>query len=140
MISQLKKIFLYFQVEEGWYEGILDGNRGLFPSNYVTRIHDDKNKTNQHVKQKPVSGLRALVKNEASKKSMPIKARVLYDYKATANDELTLAIDDIVTILDKNLDDEGWWKVRIHSGKINVLFNLVVFRANLMDELEFFQV
>jgi hypothetical protein len=53
-----------------------------------------------------------LVKNEASKKSTPIKARVLFDYKATASDELTLAVDDIVTILDKNLDDEGWWKVK----------------------------
>jgi len=28
--------------EEGWYEGILDGKHGLFPSNYVTRIPDDK--------------------------------------------------------------------------------------------------
>ncbi len=119
----IEEIF-HFQVEEGWYEGVLDGNRGLFPSNYVTRMHDDKNKTNQHGKQKPVSGLRALVKNEASKKTTPIKARVLYDYKATANDELTLAIDDIVTILDKNLDDEGWWKVRIHFGnpKFSSLF------------------
>lgn len=115
-------------VEEGWYEGILDGNCGLFPSNYVTRIHDDKNKTNQHVKQKPVSGLRALVKNEASKKSMPIKARVLYDYKATANDELTLAIDDIVTILDKNLDDEGWWKGEL-NGRIGV------FPDNYVEEI-----
>jgi len=90
---------------------VLNGKHGLFPSNYVTRIHDDKNKINQPVKQKPISGLRALVKNEATKKNTPIKARVLYDYKATASDELTLTADDIINVLDKNLDDEGWWKV-----------------------------
>jgi len=43
----------------------------------------------------------------------------LYDYKATANDELTLAVDDIVTILDKNLEDEGWWKVDLNRKKEN---------------------
>ena len=63
------------------------------------------------MKLKPVSSLRTLVKNEASKKiHSTTKAKILYDYKATANDELTLTVDDIVTILDKNLEDEGWWE------------------------------
>ena len=75
----------------------------------MTRIHDEQNvKTN---KSKQVNGLNELVRNEAAKKNSPIKARVLYDYKATADDELTLTADDIVTVLDKNLEDEGWWKV-----------------------------
>ena len=77
----------------------------------MTRIQEEKNKSSQPVKQKPVSGLRALIKNEATKKPIAIKARVVFDYTATAGDELTLTIGDIVTILDKNLEDEGWWKV-----------------------------
>lgn len=105
----------YVQAEEGWYEGILDGKQGLFPSNYVTRIHDEKQKANQSTKQKPVSGLRTLVKNEATKKSPTIKARVLYNYKATASDELSLTVNDIITVLDKNLDDEGWWKGELNG-------------------------
>jgi len=67
----------------------------------------------QVVKQKPVNGLSELVKNEASKKNSPLKVRVLYDYKATADDELTLKTNDIVTIIHKNLEDEGWWKVNL---------------------------
>lgn len=63
------------------------------------------------MKQKPVSGLRALIKNEATKKPIGIRARVLFDYPAAAGDELTLKIGDIITIWDKNLEDEGWWKV-----------------------------
>lgn len=31
-------------MEEGWYEGILNGKLGLFPSNYVTRITDETSK------------------------------------------------------------------------------------------------
>jgi hypothetical protein len=50
-----------------------------------------------------------------SKKSTPIKARVLFDYKKAADDELTLTVNDIVTVLDKNLEDEGWWKGELHG-------------------------
>jgi hypothetical protein len=101
----------------------------------VTRIHEDKNR-----QLKPVNGLTELTKNESSKRMTPIKARVLYDYKPTATDELPLAVDDIVTILDKNLDDEGWWKVELKVHK-NMFF-LICFspRVNLMDALAFFQV
>ncbi|CAF4954517.1 unnamed protein product, partial [Rotaria magnacalcarata] len=31
-------------VEEGWYEGMINGKVGLFPSNYVTRINDETSK------------------------------------------------------------------------------------------------
>ncbi|UJR09892.1 hypothetical protein I4U23_014114 [Adineta vaga] len=115
--------------EEGWYEGRLNGKIGLFPSNYVTRIHDDsKTKTNQLIKPKHVNGLNELVKNEVTKKNSSVKARVLYDYKATANDELTLTTNDIVTIVDKNLEDEGWWKGEL-NGRIGV------FPDNYVEEI-----
>ena len=54
-----------------------------------------------------------------SKKSTPIKARVLFDYKKAADDELTLSVNDIITVLDKNLEDEGWWKGEF-NGRIGV--------------------
>lgn len=92
---------------------MLNGKSGLFPSNYVIRIHDDKNKLNQPIKEKSSHDSNTLIKHEALKKTSSIKARVLYDYKAVENDELTLMKNDIVKILDKNLEDDGWWKVNI---------------------------
>ncbi|CAF5005489.1 unnamed protein product, partial [Rotaria sp. Silwood1] len=97
-------------IEKGWYEGILNGKIGFFPSNYVIRINEDNSKTNQVIKQKSINGHHTPVQHEISKKTSLIKARVLHDYEAEAKDELTLKTNDIVTILDKNLDDEGWWK------------------------------
>ncbi|CAF2386819.1 unnamed protein product [Rotaria sp. Silwood2] len=142
-------------VEEGWYEGILNGKLGLFPSNYVTRITDEtSNKKDPPIKRKPVNGLSALVNKEinkavspvsiepsssqqkipatppllTTKKTTPIKARVLYDYKKAADDELTLTVNDIVTVLDKNLEDEGWWKGEL-NGRIGV------FPDNYVEEI-----
>ncbi|CAF0824681.1 unnamed protein product [Rotaria sordida] len=143
-------------VEEGWYEGILNGKVGLFPSNYVTRITDEtSNKKDPPIKRKPNNVLNALVNKEinksispasietsslsqqktpatppllTTKKTTPIKARVLYDYKKAADDELTLTVNDIVTILDKNLEDEGWWKGELH-GRIGV------FPDNYVEEI-----
>ena len=54
-----------------------------------------------------------------SKKSTPTKARVLFDYKKSADDELTLNTNDIVTVLDKHLEDEGWWKGEV-NGRVGV--------------------
>lgn len=54
----------------------------------------------------------------AAKKKVPIKARVLYDYRKAADDELSLTVNDIVTILDKHLDDEGWWKVNTRAKDV----------------------
>jgi hypothetical protein len=68
-----------------------------------------------------------------TKKSIPIKARVLFDYKKSADDELTLAVNDIVTVLDKHLEDEGWWKgelngrIGVFPGKMFTLIFLFVF-------------
>lgn len=55
----------------------------------------------------------------ATKKNTPIKARVLFDYKKAADDELTLSSGEIVTVLEKNLEDEGWWKGEL-NGRVGV--------------------
>ncbi|CAF1022922.1 unnamed protein product, partial [Rotaria sordida] len=118
-------------IEKGWYEGILDGKRGLFPSNYVIRINEYKTRINQAIKQKSINGHSTSVTDGLTKKTSLIKARVLYDYKAEAKDELTLTTNDIVTILDKNLDDEGWWKGEL-NGQIGV------FPDNYVEEISEF--
>lgn len=38
------------------------------------------------------------------------QARCFFPYQAQNEDELTLNEGDIVTIISKNCDDEGWWR------------------------------
>lgn len=42
-----------------------------------------------------------------------------YSYKAQNEDELSLKEGDIVTILNKDCQDPGWWKGEV-NGKIGV--------------------
>lgn len=112
---------LQSQVEEGWYEGILNGQRGLFPSSFTTRIPDSKSTIwvqstldRFHLFRRidsAVNGSDAPNYRSVQPKRTMMKARVLYNYRRAADDELSLAVDDIVTILEKNAEDEGWWKV-----------------------------
>ena len=77
----------------------------------------------------------------AAKKKVPVKARVLYDYRKAADDELSLSVNDIVTILDKHLDDEGWWKVNSRAEAVCVnSLSFSIRRANSMDEWASFPV
>jgi len=39
-----------------------------------------------------------------------VRAIVRYPYTAANEDELTLVEGDIITVLDQNLIDAGWWK------------------------------
>ncbi|CAF3368612.1 unnamed protein product [Rotaria socialis] len=112
-------------VEKGWYEGTLNGKSGLFPSNYVTRINEDKNSS---IKQKSIDGRTTPVKRDSPKKILSTKARVLYDYKAVSSDELTLKTNDIVIIRDKNVGEDGWWK-----GELNGHIGL--FPDNCVEEI-----
>lgn len=67
-------------------------------------------------------------KSPSAKITVPLKARVLFEYKKSADDELTLNVNDIITILDKNLEDEGWWKGEV-NGRIGV------FPDNYVEEI-----
>ena len=40
-------------------------------------------------------------------------AEVITDYYAKSSDELIVRIGETVEIIDKEMDSDGWWKVRI---------------------------
>ena len=44
-----------------------------------------------------------------------LRAKVLFDYDAEQEDELTLAVGDIVTNIEKQ--DEGWWEGEVHGKR-----------------------
>ena len=48
-----------------------------------------------------------------SKSSDVEKAEVITNYDAKRPDGLTVQVGEIVEIVDKELDSDGWWKVRI---------------------------
>ncbi|KAH9524985.1 SH3-domain kinase binding protein 1 [Bulinus truncatus] len=164
------------QVEEGWWEGSLNGKHGVFPSNFVELIEDqsssdesvltnseDKDKNSesqtkednfQAIKGKKVVGvglgnifgsgpIKLRPTGEPGKKedgTKPVKqgeselapevakrekqntferAVVRFSYNAEQPDELSLVEGQILRILDKELEDEGWWKGEL-NGKVGV--------------------
>jgi hypothetical protein len=46
-----------------------------------------------------------------------LKARVLFGYHANNEDELTLQEGEIITVLDREIEDGGWWLGEIHGKK-----------------------
>ena len=54
---------------------------------------------------------------------------VRYSYKAENEDELTLNEGDVITVLDKELEDSGWWKGEL-NGRVGV------FPDNFVDLIE----
>lgn len=47
------------------------------------------------------------------------KARVLFPYVAENEDELSIEEGDIINVLDRELEDSGWWKGEL-NGKVGV--------------------
>lgn len=67
--------------------------------------------------------------NGLAEKKRP-RAKVLYEYLPTQPDELKLSVGELIFILDKNLEDEGWWKGESAStGQIGV------FPDNFVEEI-----
>lgn len=45
--------------------------------------------------------------------------RATFVYTAVNNDELSLQVGDVVTVLSKDTSEPGWWKGE-HNGKVGV--------------------
>ena len=60
----------------------------------------------------------------ASSSSKPVeKAKVTFEYEADNPDELTIKVGEIVEIVNKNTDNDGWWEV---SWDDRVCFSFVI--------------
>jgi hypothetical protein len=59
-----------------------------------------------------------------------LKARALFEYTPVQPDELKLSVGEIIYILDKNVEDEGWWRGEsIKTGRIGL------FPDNFVEEI-----
>eukprot|EP00026_Physarum_polycephalum_P007209 Phypoly_transcript_07266.p1 GENE.Phypoly_transcript_07266~~Phypoly_transcript_07266.p1 ORF type:complete len:474 (+),score=109.19 Phypoly_transcript_07266:75-1496(+) len=82
------KIVVIQKDDSGWWHGELNGQVGIFPSNFV---------------ESGEGGAGAGPKEEPKTAS---KCKVLYDYNADSDSELTIKEGDVLTI---ESEDEGWY-------------------------------
>ncbi|XP_069680534.1 SH3 domain-containing kinase-binding protein 1 isoform X2 [Periplaneta americana] len=95
----------------GWWEGTLNGKRGMFPDNFVKVSESDSTKDSNAVTVRSNSGRRC---------------KVLFSYQPANEDELKLQVDDVIDILAEV--EEGWWKGRLGE-------TVGVFPSNFVTEI-----
>ena len=79
-------------LDDGWWEGVLNGKTGCFPSNYVSKCTSSSSSS---------SG--------ATGGAQPIYAKALYDYEASKADELSFAVGSLITGVTVHAGG-GWWE------------------------------
>ncbi|XP_061193527.1 uncharacterized protein LOC133201750 isoform X2 [Saccostrea echinata] len=128
--------------EGGWWEGELNGKKGMFPDNFVKVIEKKKEEPKKDLL---VAQQRSSVKELASKlKDVHVgaapqkrkdhhhtekrkKAKVLFDYEPENEDELKIEVGDIVEVIKQ--EEEGWWE-GVVNGKTGV------FPSNFVEVIE----
>lgn len=121
--------------EGGWWEGEINGQKGLFPDNFVEVIstgenNEDKENTNNEIKNSNKISMKkghiAEMANKikegiqvgamkSNKKAFSKKklAKVCFDYTPDAEDELELHTGDVLEVLREV--EVGWWEGRLNG-------------------------
>ncbi|XP_040600066.1 SH3 domain-containing kinase-binding protein 1 isoform X10 [Mesocricetus auratus] len=121
----------------GWWEGQINGRRGLFPDNFVREIKKDmkKDPLSNKAPEKPmhdVAGGNALLSSETilrtNKRGERRRRRcqVAFSYLPQNDDELELKVGDIIEVVGEV--EEGWWE-GVLNGKTGM------FPSNFIKEL-----
>lgn len=126
------------EIEDGWWLGKKGDMVGAFPSNFVQEIpeppQDKAVNLKKNNKQRPKmmdinfnpSGDNTVkqenniaMNNIKDSSSGPVPcsefASVMFDYAPALPDELVLKKGDIVTIISKETEDEGWWQGELNG-------------------------
>ncbi|XP_040280348.1 SH3 domain-containing protein 21 [Bufo bufo] len=130
------------EIEDGWWLGKKGDLVGAFPSNFVQETFEPppdnavilKKNNKQRPKVLDISFAptedstmkqndKVAVKNIKDSSSGPVPisefARVMFDYVPTLPDELALKKGDVVAVISKETEDEGWWRGEL-NGKTGV--------------------
>ncbi|XP_012881968.1 PREDICTED: SH3 domain-containing kinase-binding protein 1 isoform X3 [Dipodomys ordii] len=121
----------------GWWEGQINGRRGLFPDNFVREIKKDvkKDLLTSKAPEKPmhdVSSGNPLLSSETvlrtNKRGERRRRRcqVAFSYLPQNDDELELKVGDIIEVVGEV--EEGWWE-GVLNGKTGM------FPSNFIKEL-----
>ena len=138
----------------GWWEGELDGKKGMFPDNFVKIIektpkdkphatvekNDDTKKDLKTAQRSSVKDLASRIKDripvggsqkkKESHQSVIKRAKVLFSYEPENEDELKLDVDSVVEVFKQ--EEEGWWEGSL-NGKTGVFPSNFV---QVVEELE----
>ncbi|XP_078108544.1 SH3 domain-containing protein 21 isoform X1 [Sander vitreus] len=138
-----ERIEIIREIEDGWWMGLKNGKVGAFPSNFVKEIFvSPKDNKHNEVKSRPKltdavfnkeMSQRASVRNKA--KNVVECCKVMFDYKAKTEDELDLKKGDVVVILSKETEDEGWWEGEL-NGRCGFFPDNFVMAIPPMDSLQ----
>lgn len=112
------------QIEGGWWEGDLNGKRGMFPDNFVKVLAKELKSVKNSSLNKEISVMGSGVNFRKEKKR---HCKVLYSYQPMNDDELALEVNDIIDVLEEV--EEGWWKGTV-KGKTGV------FPSNFVEEID----
>ncbi|XP_068613773.1 SH3 domain-containing kinase-binding protein 1-like, partial [Brachionichthys hirsutus] len=129
------------EIEDGWWMGIKNGQVGAFPSNFVKEIVvSPKDGKHNEVKARPKLSDAVFIKETSQRPSVRINAKkeccqVLFDYKARAEDELDLKKGDVLSILKKEAEDDGWWEGEL-NGRCGFFPDNFVMVIPPMDSLQ----
>ncbi|KAM8706289.1 hypothetical protein ACLKA7_010550 [Drosophila subpalustris] len=109
------------QMPGGWWQGTLkaSGITGMFPDNFVRILEPNSN--GNHSDDSAVVQLRE--KSATSNR----RCKVIYSYTQVNDDELTLAVGDVIEFLGEV--EEGWWRGRLRS-------KVGVFPSNFVQHIE----
>lgn len=69
------------------------------------------------------------VTNVSQQQQVREQARAIYEYTPINDDELAMKVGDIINILDKEIEDAGWWKGELRG-------NIGVFPDNFVEIIE----
>ncbi|XP_037532756.1 SH3 domain-containing protein 21 isoform X2 [Nematolebias whitei] len=109
------------EIEDGWWMGLKNGKLGAFPSNFVKEIFVSpkgrygEGKTRPKLTDAVFTKERASVRHKV--KNTVECCQVMFDYKAKAEDELDLKKGDVVVLLNKETEDEGWWEGELNGRR-----------------------
>ncbi|XP_038832577.1 SH3 domain-containing kinase-binding protein 1-like isoform X3 [Salvelinus namaycush] len=123
------------EIEDGWWMGMKSGKVGAFPSNFTKEIFvspkelpsqsfsdvkHNESKTRPKLSDTMFSKetklpQRTSVRNKT--KNVKECCQVMFDYAALTEDELNLKKGDIVTIITKETEDEGWWEGELNGRR-----------------------
>ncbi|XP_023036632.1 mucin-5AC isoform X2 [Drosophila willistoni] len=115
------------QMPGGWWQGTLkaNGKTGMFPDNFV-RVLDSNNTTNSNGNHSGDDSAAAVQLRDKSTTSNR-RCKVIYSYTQVNDDELTLAVGDVIEFLGEV--EEGWWRGRLRS-------KVGVFPSNFVQHIE----
>ncbi|XP_068426223.1 SH3 domain-containing protein 21 isoform X2 [Clinocottus analis] len=111
------------EIEDGWWMGVKNGRFGAFPSNFVKEIFVSP-KDSKHNEGKARPKLTDAVFNKEISQRTSVRSKtkhvveccqVMFEFKAKTDDELDLKIGDVVVILRKETEDEGWWEGELNG-------------------------